>query len=766
MDIPSKLKQRFVEDCKLPIDIYTEPIFTSRLNLLDRFYNTIERYNVFLEMIKSRYTTYEVESRVIITAQNKGIATITAQSKSNPVQQKTCYIKVIDSSESDEVDSVSIEPSEINLAVGSTRQLDVTILPGNLADKRILWSTSDKSIATVSGGAVTAVYKDEKEDSSVTITAISNKDKTKTATCVVTVTNPVEVESLNFKYHQTELQMGQQEMLSISPVPSNATSADISWESSNSSIASVVDGKVVALSPGWCAITASNPKDRKICDTCYVLVHDMVPVSKVIIEYTSTDQEMHVGGQNKLNYTILPEKATEKSVVWSSTDASVLQVDSITGVFKALRAGTACIRAHAKLDTTRYGECIISVLDPVFVKDLQIDSEENELDKGQTLTLTASVHTGYGIDPSVKWLSSDENIVKVSSSDDSETQKSMKINDEDYYDDYDKVKCKIVRHIRKSSRYSSFISLNTETSWPVHKYVTNDSIYVPEMDNHTMISIKIDKPEFTPLYYYDPSIFNNISSWENVVSTIGETDNDHIIYSENLLTEVYESCGESRIQAYGRYILDDFYTTKVKPITDALGNDSYGNQLAELVYFGNDEIVVDTSRLTNIVDLDSSSRILCTNRLLKLYNDLKMQVSGYMCPHVTASKPFPMIIRLFTLYKLKTEYTEDNEKIIDENQIKGYVKNIYYEKNQPIEFVGEDICQLPMLLRSMSYEDIQENDRKFMHRGLIAKFTDDTSVHVPQISVVPSTPIEMETSSELSEDESKESVTSEIKSES
>ena len=56
-NISTKLKKRFCTDCNIPINIFKEPYFTDRLNLLDPYYGTIEKWDRFVECLKD----YECE---------------------------------------------------------------------------------------------------------------------------------------------------------------------------------------------------------------------------------------------------------------------------------------------------------------------------------------------------------------------------------------------------------------------------------------------------------------------------------------------------------------------------------------------------------------------------------------------------------------------------------------------------------------------------------------------------------------------------------
>ena len=48
MEVSIRAKERFCKDCNIPIRIFQEPYFTDRLTLYDKFYGTLEKWNIFL----------------------------------------------------------------------------------------------------------------------------------------------------------------------------------------------------------------------------------------------------------------------------------------------------------------------------------------------------------------------------------------------------------------------------------------------------------------------------------------------------------------------------------------------------------------------------------------------------------------------------------------------------------------------------------------------------------------------------------------------
>lgn len=49
MDVSVRAKERFCKDFNIPIRLFKEPYFTDRLKLFDKFYGTLEKWNIFLE---------------------------------------------------------------------------------------------------------------------------------------------------------------------------------------------------------------------------------------------------------------------------------------------------------------------------------------------------------------------------------------------------------------------------------------------------------------------------------------------------------------------------------------------------------------------------------------------------------------------------------------------------------------------------------------------------------------------------------------------
>jgi uncharacterized protein YjdB len=81
------------------------------------------------------------------------------------------------------VTGISLNKNTLALPVTGTETLFALLTPANAANKNVIWSSTNVSVATVSNGTVTAIGV-----GSAVITAKSEDDPTLSATCTVTVT--------------------------------------------------------------------------------------------------------------------------------------------------------------------------------------------------------------------------------------------------------------------------------------------------------------------------------------------------------------------------------------------------------------------------------------------------------------------------------------------------------------------------------------------------------------------------------------------------
>ena len=82
----------------------------------------------------------------------------------------------------------------------------------------------------------------------------------------------VPVEAISLDYSSLSLVVGETTQLAASVTPSNATNTAITWETSDSTIATVNAGLVTAVAPGDCTITAKSVENSAIMATCTVVV--------------------------------------------------------------------------------------------------------------------------------------------------------------------------------------------------------------------------------------------------------------------------------------------------------------------------------------------------------------------------------------------------------------------------------------------------------------------------------------------------------------
>ena len=209
------------------------------------------------------------------------------------------------------VTSISLDKTSLTLEIGESYTLIATVSPSNATDKSVTWSSTNPSVASVSGGKVTA-----KSEGATTITATAHNGKT--AACTVTVNELapeiIEVTSVALNKTSLTLEIGASETLMATVLPSNATDKSVTWTSSAQSAATVANGKITAIGSGTATITATAHNGKTA--TCIVTVNAAVPKITSVEGATIDDTEIYMFVDHTTNSVALLDKVTVSSGRW------------------------------------------------------------------------------------------------------------------------------------------------------------------------------------------------------------------------------------------------------------------------------------------------------------------------------------------------------------------------------------------------------------------------------------------------------------------
>ena len=286
-----------------------------------------------------------------------------------------------------DVPEIKLSESKVTIQKGKTVTIKATVSPST-TDESLTWESSNTKVATVtSAGKVKGV-----KAGTATITCTSNSTGAK-ATCEVTVGL--------VKLDKTEavINKGKTMILTATVYPSKLEDKSVTWESSNTKIATVTTaGKVKGVKAGTATITCTS-NATGLSATC------TVTVVKGIVTLNKTEAYVQKGKKLTLKATVTPETLADKSVTWESSDPKIATVTS-EGKVKGVRYGTATITCTS-VATGVKATCQVTVGKVV------ISMSEFSLKKSRGITLEAIVYPEDLADKSVTWKSSDKSIATV-----------------------------------------------------------------------------------------------------------------------------------------------------------------------------------------------------------------------------------------------------------------------------------------------------------------------------------------------------------------
>lgn len=336
-----------------------------------------------------------------VTAHRAGKAVIVVSTEDGGL---TANCQVTVNSKAVRVESVNLDRKDLALMVGESATLTATVFPSNATDKNVRWTSTNTSVVSAMDGKVTAL-----KVGSATV-KVTTQDGGRTASCRVTVkSKAVSVESVRLDKKDLTLTVGKSEVLTAMVSPSNATNRTVRWSSSDETVASAVNGRVMAFKPGSTTVTVTT-EDGGLTASCQVTVKSNV-VNVENVSLSKTELTLTEGEIVTLTAVVSPSNATNKNVSWHSSDESVATVSN--GRVTALKAGSAVITVTAE-DGGKTAICQVSVKPKIVnVQSVSLNKSSITLTEGESTTLTAVVSPSNATNKNVRWSSSDASVASV-----------------------------------------------------------------------------------------------------------------------------------------------------------------------------------------------------------------------------------------------------------------------------------------------------------------------------------------------------------------
>lgn len=385
----------------------------------------------------------------LVDAKAKGQTVITVASVANPQITASCTVTVIDNyipvnsvriSSTDthyNADTDTLELQDVDRPLG---QLTVTVKGLNddnqevdPTNARVTWSVqSGADVVTVSSsGQVTAlkvgqaVVRATSEDNTakfddVNINVIAESEKDHT----------VHVDSIAWGADlPTSLNFGEEKSFSVAVSPSNTnyTRVNVTFEGGSldntyATLTRVSNNvfKITAKQAVGQVNLVANAEDQvnspAQIQASISIVDPIVHVTSIELDASLNDLVLFKGDQLDLvsggKFTVLPAGATNKSVVYNSSNEEVLSVSS-SGKLTALKPGTSTITITSVQDNS------VSNHFDVTVKNIQVDRiegipSEKTMEKDTTFSLTPTVvYKDNTTGGSVSYASNDSTVVSV-----------------------------------------------------------------------------------------------------------------------------------------------------------------------------------------------------------------------------------------------------------------------------------------------------------------------------------------------------------------
>ena len=337
------------------------------------------------------------------------------------VKTDSVKVNVINSDQPVLVSSITLSPTSVTLSPNGTYKFNVMVNPSNATNKGVTWSSSNTNVVSVDqNGNIKAL---KKGTAKIRVTAKDGSGKYAEASVTVESPKPTNilVTGVSLNASTVKMYVGQSYQLIHTVKPSNATNKGVTWNSSNTNVVSVSNGKIIGKSSGKARITVTTIDGGYSAYTDVTVINRPSSSSKPSSSSSSGSSisssidiikdtiELNKGSEEKLEYK-LSQDLIDSIIIWksSNTDVAVVKNGIVTAISDGEATITATINGKDIKDTCKV---IVKKLD---LTGIVFEDESLSVSVGKTLKLTLNALPSGADLPSLKWDVDNKDILSVS----------------------------------------------------------------------------------------------------------------------------------------------------------------------------------------------------------------------------------------------------------------------------------------------------------------------------------------------------------------
>lgn len=351
--------------------------FKIYMNSLSWTWNTLtsdnDPHDIYVQFNSSGVYTMELSARSAFHLIDR---LVLHKNASNPLSLTNPETKCSDQVTNVPVTSIAVSPTSASIQTGSSQQLTATVSPSTATNKTVIWSSSNANVATVNssglvsglnvgGATITARTQDGNFTATSSITVTQNTSTLSIASFVLInsgnnseiqtlvdgtqlLSSQVENLSLNVKVNTNPTTVGSVFISLSGPVNATRTENGAPYALFGDANG-IYNGRTLPVGTYTLLATPYSGTNRSgtVGTTTSIQFSIVSNIAVTGVSVSPTTASIQVGETRQLTGTISPSNASNKTIIWTSSNSNVATVNA-NGLVSGLAAGDATITARSQ----------------------------------------------------------------------------------------------------------------------------------------------------------------------------------------------------------------------------------------------------------------------------------------------------------------------------------------------------------------------------------------------------------------------------------